>query len=316
MIYDCIIIGAGPAGLYAGTLAAMNQLHACIIESSSEVGGQLTLYREKAVYDMPGFRQILAGDLVSSLFDQYRLYQEHVPLYLNTQAKSFQKSDDLFILDTDIGKLKTKTILMANGGGMFQPRKLDLVDADKFQNIHYFVPKIKDFENQEIVILGGGDSAIDWGLTLLDHVKSVTLIHRRDEFRAHEQNVTQLKRDAKVLTPYLPDQLSKENGKTTLTIRHVQTGEKLDIFFDQLLVFYGMVPVRGKLEAWGMETDRNAFVTTCAMETSIKNVYAIGNSVIYPGKLRMIVTGLGEAATAIGAITKTLYPNKMSVFKH
>ena len=315
-LYDVIIIGAGPSGLFAGTLAAMNQLKACIIESSSEYGGQLTLYREKAVYDMPGFSKILAGDLVKNLYDQYLGYRDKVPLYLNTQAKSIEKNEDYFTLTTDQHVYKTKTMIMANGGGMFQPRRLDLEDAESFKNIYYYVQKTDIFKDQDIVILGGGDSAVDWGLTLLDTVKSVTLIHRRNDFRAHEQNVHLLKEKAKVYTPYSTVKLSKKDDTSYLTIKHAETGELKDIKFDHLLVFYGMVPVRERLDQWGMEIEKNAFKVTCALETSVKHIYAIGNSVYYEGKLRMIVTGLGEAATAIGQITKTLYPNKMSVFKH
>ncbi len=315
-LYDVIIIGAGPSGLFAGTLAAMNQLKACIIESSSEYGGQLTLYREKAVYDMPGFSKILAGDLVNSLYQQYLGYADKVPLYLNTQAKNFKKVDDYFILSTDQNTLKTKTIIMANGGGMFQPKRLDLENIDSFDNVYYYVQKTDIFKNQDIVILGGGDSAVDWGLTLLDSVKSVTLIHRRNDFRAHEQNVHLLKEKATVLTPYQTVKLEKKNNQSVLTIKHAETGELKDIKFDHLIVFYGMVPIRERLDQWGMEIEKNAFKVTCALETSVKNIYAIGNSVYYEGKLRMIVTGLGEAATAVGQITKTLYPNKMSVFKH
>jgi len=315
-LYDVVIIGAGPSGLFAGTLAAMNQLKACIIESSSEYGGQLTLYREKAVYDMPGFSKILAGDLVKSLYDQYLAYRDKVPLYLNTQAKSVKKEDEYFILTTDHGELKTKTMIMANGGGMFQPRRLDLEHADEFDNIYYYVQKTDIFKQKDLVILGGGDSAVDWGLTLLDTAKSVTLIHRRNDFRAHEQNVNLLKEKATVLTPYQTLELSKENEKSFLMIKHAETNEIQKIKFDHLLVFYGMVPIRERLDQWGMEVEKNAFKVTCALETSVKNIYAIGNSVYYEGKLRMIVTGLGEAATAVGQITKTLYPNKMSVFKH
>lgn len=315
-MYDVIIIGAGPSGLYAGTLAAMNQLKACIIESSSEYGGQLTLYREKAVYDMPGFSKIFAGDLVKSLYDQYLSYSDKVPLYLNTQAKSIRKEEAYYILATDRNELKTKTILMANGGGMFQPKRLDLENIDDFKNIYYYVQKTDIFKDQDIVILGGGDSAVDWGLTLLDTVKSVTLIHRRNDFRAHEQNVQLLKEKADVLTPYQTMKVYKKGSQSYLSIKHVETNDIKDIKFDHLLVFYGMVPVRERLDQWGMEIEKNAFKVTCALETSVKNIYAIGNSVYYEGKLRMIVTGLGEAATAVGQITKTLYPNKMSVFKH
>ena len=316
VMYDVIIIGAGPSGLYAGTLAAMNQLKACIIESSSEYGGQLTLYREKAVYDMPGFSKILAGDLVKSLYDQYLGYSDKVPMFLNTQAKSIRKEKDYFVLTTDQNELKTKTILMANGGGMFQPKRLDLENMDEFNNIYYYVQKTDIFKDQDIVILGGGDSAVDWGLTLLDTVKSVTLIHRRNDFRAHEQNVQLLKEKAVVLTPYQTIAIQKKDNKSYLEVKHVETNETKEIKFDHLLVFYGMVPVRERLDQWGMEIEKNAFKVTCALETSVKNIYAIGNSVYYEGKLRMIVTGLGEAATAVGQITKTLYPNKMSVFKH
>lgn len=315
-MYELIIVGAGPAGLYAATCAAMNELKAIIIESSQEFGGQLTLYKDKAVYDMPGFAKIYGGDLVSSFYEQYKTYEKEVPLMLNTQALDVMHYEDHFDVITNQGTLQTKTILLANGGGMFQPKKLELSSADQYPMIHYAVKNIQDYRDLDVVVLGGGDSAVDWALTLKDIAKSVTLVHRRHEFRAHQRNVDMFREQGSILTPFVAKALHGEQELKGITIEHTETKEEVLLKADAILVFYGASPVRSKADIWKVHFKDNSILVKQNMQTSCHRIYAVGNSITYEGKLKMIVTALGEAATAIGAITKYLYPQKTHSYKH
>ena len=315
-MYDLIIIGAGPAGLYAASCAAMNKINAILIESSLEIGGQLTLYREKALYDVPGFLKINAGDLVERLYEQHQQYQDLVPLHLNTQATGLIEDQDGYTLLTNHGEMRAKTILLANGGGMFQPKKLELPDLDELKNIYYHIKNINSLLHKDVVILGGGDSAVDWALSLIGIAKSITLVHRRHEFRAHQNNVDKIRAIGNVLTPFVPESVSGIGNIDEISLKNLETGEIKSIKTDALLVFYGVSPVKGKLDQWQVDIKENAIVVKPTMETSRKGVYAVGNSINYDGKLRMIVTALGEAATAIGSITRFLYPERTISYKH
>jgi ferredoxin/flavodoxin---NADP+ reductase len=315
-MYDLIIIGAGPAGLYAATCAAMNKVNAVLIESSSELGGQLTLYKEKSIYDIPGFSKINTGDFLNQLYKQYLSYKDQVPLHLNTQALEVKGNFGYFIVTTNQGVFEAKTVLLSNGGGMFQPRQLELAQKESMKNIYYFVKDLNELRHKDVVILGGGDSAIDWGLSLLDIAKSVTVIHRRNDFRAHQQNVEHLREFGNVLTPYVPHALVGEDLITHLVIKNLDTNELKTIKTDALLVFYGVSPVKSKIDQWKVDCKDYSILVSPDMKTSREGVYAVGNSIYYEGKLKMIVTALGEAASAVGSITRILYPERTMTYKH
>lgn len=313
---DTIIIGAGPAGLYAATLAGMHKLNSCLIESAFEYGGTLNLYKQKMVYDMPGYSKISAGELIQNLYNQYSEYQESVPLYLNTKAISVDFVEDHYVLETTRGVFKTKTILLANGGGTFEPRLLEVPNAESMSNIYYNVKNVDDFKNQELIVLGGGDSAVDWSLTLAEVAKKVTLIHRRDDFRAHEYSVDKIRTIGTVLTPYIPIGFLGYDKVDYLTIKHAENDSIMDIKCDALFVFYGSSPAKHNLSEWGFELDKGLIKVSSNMETTRKGIFAVGNSVIYHGKKKMISTGLGEAATAISTIGALLFPDKTQGYKH
>jgi len=315
-MYDLVIIGAGPAGLFAATCAAMNKLNAIVIESSTEFGGQLTLYKEKAVYDMPAFTKINTEDLLNSLYQQYMQYKDEVGFQLNTTAYDLKRVDDHFVILTTQGEIESKTILLANGGGMFKARKLGLEKEDQISNIDYHVKDLNSLKNKKVVILGGGDSAVDWALALKDIALSVILVHRRNEFRAHQHNVLLLKEEVKLYTPYQAIELIGENIATHIRLKNIETHQEELLETDQILVFFGNLPVKGKLDPWGVEVKDNLIKVKSDMRTSREGIYAVGNSVSYEGKLRMIVTALGEAATAVGAITKYLHPERTYKYKH
>ena len=315
-MYDLIIIGAGPAGLYAATSAAMHKLNACIIESAYEFGGTLNLYKQKMVYDMPGFVKISAGDLIDHLYQQYKPYESEVKMFLNCKATEINTLDTHYELVTNQGTFKTKTILLANGGGMFEPRLLELEGADAKSNIYYNVKDVSYFKDQELVVLGGGDSAVDWALTLSEVAKKVTLVHRRPDFRAHEVNVEKIREIGTVLTPYTPEALVGYDKVDYLTLKHTENQSQIELKLDALFVFYGSNPAKTSMDKWGLDVENNLIKVASDMQTSKKGIYAIGNSVTYLGKRKMIVTGLGEAATAISAISQYLYPEKTITYKH
>ncbi|MDY0210665.1 MAG: NAD(P)/FAD-dependent oxidoreductase [Acholeplasma sp.] len=315
-MYDTIIIGAGPVGLYAASLAGINNLNACLIESASEYGGRLNLYKDKMVYDMPGFSSIKAKDLTELLFLQYKAYEDKVLLHLNTKIERIEPLEDGYLLITESKTFETKTILLANGGGLFQPIKLDLKEASNKQNLHYTIKDINAFKNQELVVLGGGDAAVDWALALHQVAKKVTLVHRRNDFRAHESNVIKVKNTLSVLTPFVPSELKGDSMIDSITLKNVETENTITLKLDALFVFYGSSVAKNSLDAWGVLHDKDHIIVSSDMQTSKKNIYAIGNGIDYKGKRKMIVTGLGEAATAISAITQVIYPNKQLAHKH
>jgi len=315
-MYDLIIIGAGPAGIYAATCAAMNKINAVLIESSSELGGQLTLYKDKSIYDIPGFSRVNTGDFLNQLYEQYQVYKDAVPIHLNTQALDVSGEVGHFKITTNHGQFEAKSVLLSNGGGMFQPRLLDLPQADRLKNVFYFVKDLNELKDKDVVILGGGDSAIDWGLSLVNFSKSVTVVHRRHDFRAHQQNVEQLREMGNVLTPFVAHQVIGEEIATQIILRNTETNELKTLPTDVILVFYGASPVKSKVDQWKVDFRNNMIISSSDMTTSRAGIFAVGNSVFYEGKLKMIVTALGEAATAIGSITRLLYPERTMTYKH
>lgn len=315
-MFDTIIIGAGPAGLYAATLAGMHKLNTLVIESSFEYGGTLNLYKQKMVYDMPGISKISAGDLIENLYKQFKTYNDVIELRLNCKATDIHFFHDHYVLITNQGTFETKTLLLANGGGLFEPRRLELDGIDAMHNLYYNVKDVSVFKDQNLVVLGGGDSAVDWSLTLAEVAKKVTLIHRRDDFRAHEQSVDQVRDLGLVLTPYMPIAFKGYDKIDYLTIKNTITGEIMDIELDAIFVFHGSVASKNSIDKWGVEIENGLIKVSSNMETSKPNIFAIGNGITYKGKKKMIATALGEAATAINQISNTLFPNKVITYKH
>lgn len=308
---ELIIIGAGPMGLYSAFSAGLRGVSGRIIESSYTYGGQVSaMYAEKKIYDIPGFPVLTGQEFIDNLYLQYKKYEDLFPIELNTEVLEIIKEVDHFTINTTKGTLKTKKVLIANGGGKFTPKRLDCIGVFEQENIHYTVSNIEQYKNKNVVILGGGDSAADWALMLADIGANVSLVHRRDAFRAHSATIDEFKTKGTILTPYIVKEVSgvKELDKIVLT--HVKDKTDLELGIDCVLVFYGVDNRKTNVSEWGITTDSKGIVVNSKMETSIKGIYAIGNSVSYPGKIDMLVTGLGETGTAIGEITNALYPDR------
>lgn len=310
---DVVIIGAGPIGLFAAFNAGMRNLKGALIEAQSYVGGQLTtIYAEKPIYDIPGIKEIKAKDLAKQLYEQYLPFQDKIPLYLNNKFFEIERKEDFFLVKTANHIFETKTILLTVGNGGFNPRRLTLPGSDQYQNIVYFIKNIEDFANKQVVLLGGGDSALDWANVLVNVAKSTTLVHRRREFRAHDESIRLFEKRGTILTPYTVEELlpKEETTLSHLVLKQVEDNTYKTIEADVVIVNYGFLPSLIKYSNFNLEHDDLGLLIAQDMSTSLEGVYAAGNCVHYPGKLKTLASGLGEAVTAIHAINNRLFPTK------
>lgn len=301
-ITDLLIIGGGPAGMFASFYCGMRQASVTLIESMPQLGGQLAaLYPEKYIYDVAGFPKVTAQELVDNLQKQMDLFQPNVRL--EEKVTSLVKQDERhFVVTTDKGEYHSKAVIITAGVGAFEPRRLELEDSRKFEktNLHYFVNDLNRFKGKKVLISGGGDSAVDWALMLEPIAEQVTLIHRRDKFRAHEHSVENLMASkVQVVTPTEITALHGEDTITKVTLSHVKTKETQEIEVDDVIVNFGFVSSLGPISDWGIQIESNSIVVDSRMETNIPGVFAAGDITTYPGKLKLIAVGFGEAPTAV-----------------
>ncbi|MEK3856308.1 NAD(P)/FAD-dependent oxidoreductase [Cytobacillus sp. FSL H8-0458] len=301
-VLDITIIGGGPVGLFTAFYAGMRQASVKVIESLPQLGGQLSaLYPEKYIYDIAGFPKVKAQELVDNLLKQMNLFEPRICLGESVESIS-RLSDRSFAITTNKGTHYSKAVIITAGNGAFQPRKLNIDSEKKYENknLHYFVKDLKQFAGKKVVIFGGGDSAVDWALMLEPIAEQVTLIHRRDKFRAHEHSVEKLK-DSKVevLTPYIPLELAGADEIENVMVENTNSGETRLIPADDILVNFGFVSSLGPIKDWGLEIEKNAILVNSKMETNIAGIYAAGDICTYEGKVKLIASGFGEAPTAV-----------------
>jgi len=302
-VYDITIIGGGPTGLFTAFYGGMRQASVKIIESLPQLGGQLsTLYPEKYIYDVAGFPKIRAQELINNLKEQMAKFNPTI--VLEEAVDQLERLEDgTFKLTTSKGIHYTKAIIITAGNGAFQPRRLEVEDALKYEksNLHYFVDDLNKFAGQKVVICGGGDSAVDWALMLENIAEKVYIVHRRDKFRAHEHSVENLqnsKVDIKV--PYIPSAITGDDEKIhQIELEHANTGEKEIIDLDALIVNFGFISSLGPIKNWGLEIEKNSVVVNSKMETNIAGIYAAGDICTYEGKVKLIACGFGEAPVAV-----------------
>lgn len=300
--YDVTIIGGGPVGLFTAFYSGMRQMKTKVIESLPQLGGQLaTLYPEKYIYDIAGFPKVKAQKLVDRLLEQAN---EFDPTYvLGETVIAYERMDDGIIrLVTNKGEHYTKTVILTAGNGSFAARPLGVADAERFEetNLHYFVNDMERFKDRQVVLLGGGDSAVDWSLMLEPIAKSVTLVHRRDKFRAHEHSVELLHDSSvNVMTPYTLESVTGETHIETLTFKHAESGEVVVVAADDVVCNFGFVSSLGPLKEWEVEFERNSIRVNSKMETAIPGVFACGDIATYEGRVKLIATGFGEAPIAV-----------------
>lgn len=319
-IRDVTIIGAGPIGLSAAFWAGMREANSRIIDSLPEIGGQLTtLYPEKWIFDVPGHPRILAKDLVERHREQ-TIEQFNVPVHLETTAESITwegaGDDRVVVLHTDRGELRSRTIVVAGGHGAFEPKKLpdyDLTDWEG-RGAHYLVGSKSEFEGKRVVIIGGGDSACDWVVNLLDVAERVSLVHRRDGFRAHEATVKEVM-DAHAAgridlhVPYQVKEVAGNGGVEQIKLFHSQDESQVVEFeCDAILLQLGFKTALGPLKEWGFEIDKGAIKVDSLFATSLERVWACGDIATFEGKLKLIATGYAEAAIAISQAVHAIRP--------
>ncbi|WP_227397213.1 NAD(P)/FAD-dependent oxidoreductase [Jeotgalibacillus aurantiacus] len=312
VVYDITVIGGGPVGLFTAFYGGMRQASVKLIESLPHLGGQLTaLYPDKYIYDVAGFPKVRAQELVDNLTEQMSRFDTEIRL--SQEVVNVEKREDgVFILTTNEEVHYSRTIIITAGNGAFQPRKLDLDGLHDFEekNLHYYIDNLDQFKGKNVVLLGGGDSAVDWALMLEPVADTVTLVHRRDSFRAHEHSVEQLKNSSvNVVTPYVPVGYQTMNDYLqSLTIQKVREEDTMTIDLDHLVVNYGFISSLGPIKTWNLDIEKNSIVVNSRMETNIPGIYAAGDICTYDGKVRLIAAGFGEAPTAVNNAKASIDP--------
>jgi thioredoxin reductase (NADPH) len=323
---DILIIGAGPTGLFTVFEAGLLQLKCHIIDALPQPGGQLAeLYPKKPIFDIPGYPEVLAGDLVTNLMEQIKQFQPGFTLA--ETAETIEKLEDgSFIVTTNKGtKHKAKAIAIAGGLGTFEPRKPVLKDIEFYENedrgVDYFVKDPEKYRNKNIVIAGGGDSALDWSIFLANVAASVTLIHRRNEFRGaldSVEKVQELKSAGKIKL-ITPAEVSSLNGTERIESITIETnGEQMNVLADYFIPLFGLTPKLGAIANWGLEIEKNAIKVNNALDyqTNIDGIYAIGDVNTYPGKLKLILCGFHEATLMCQSVYNRINPGKRYVLKY
>lgn len=302
-VFDITIIGGGPVGLFTAFYGGMRQASVNIIESLPQLGGQLAaLYPEKYIYDIAGFPKIRAQELVNNLKEQMATFDPTITLEQSVE-KIEKLEDGTFKLTTNKEEHYSKTIIITAGNGAFQPRKLDLENAEQYEtkNMHYFIDDLNQFAGKKVVVFGGGDSAVDWALMLEPIAEKVTIVHRRDKFRAHEHSVENLQNSkVDIKTPYVPAELiGDENEIKQVVLQKARSEETETIDVDAVIVNFGFVSSLGPIKEWGLEIEKNSIIVNSKMETNIPGIYAAGDICTYDGKVKLIACGFGESPTAV-----------------
>jgi thioredoxin reductase (NADPH) len=300
---DIAIIGGGPVGLFAAYYAGLRNMRTCLIDSLDVLGGQLVvLYPEKYVYDVAGFPKILAKDLAHQLIEQAMQYHPRVRLGQRAIELGADETARNFTLSTDGEPLLARAVVVSAGIGSFTPKTLPLPEANAFLNhgLHYSVKDMHSLRHKKVLIVGGGDSAVDWANALANVAEQVTLIHRRDEFRAHEDSITKMwSSGARILLFHELRRLSGDGRVQQAVVFENRTKQEQTLDVDAVLVNIGFDSSLGPLMQWGLKLEKRKIVVDACMRTSRPGVFAAGDVVIHPGKLNLIATGFGEAAIAV-----------------
>ena len=320
---DIVVIGAGPTGLFTVFEAGLLGMRCHLIDSLTKPGGQCSeIYPNKPIYDIPAYPEILAGDLVEKLLEQIKPFS---PGYtLGETAEKLSKSGDDFVITTDKGtEISAKVVAIAGGLGNFEPRKPNIEDLNLYEEngINYSIVDPNKYKGKNVVISGGGDSALDWTIVLSKIAKKVTLIHRRNQFRGAVDSVNKIQKlkDQNVLDIITPAILKKLNGQKQLESIDISVeNEIVNIPTDYLIPLYGLVPKMDVFKSWGLEIEKNALKVNNSLDyqTNKEGIFAIGDINYYPGKLKLILSGFHEAAIMCHSAFKIVNPGKKNFLKY
>jgi thioredoxin reductase len=306
---DVLIVGAGPVGLYAAYYTGFRGLSVAVMDSLPEIGGQVSaMYPEKLIYDVAGFPAVRGRDLVAGLAAQAARY---LPTYvLGESACALEYVNGLPVVTASSGfRIRAKFVVVTGGIGTFTPRRLGPLGGFEGAGLAYFVPQPDGYRGQDVLIVGGGDSAFDWALTLAPLARSVTLVHRREKFRAHEALVRQVAELPVTIMTSAEVVAGHGNGSLeAVDVLHKPSGRTQRVAAQAVVAALGFIADIKPLEAWGLEIAERRIVVGTTMATSLPRVYAAGDITEYSGKVRLMSVGFGEAATAVNNAVAALYP--------
>ena len=305
-----LIVGAGPAGLYGAYYAGFRGMSVALMDSLPEAGGQVTaMYPEKMIYDVAGFPAVRGRELVDNLIAQANQFS---PIYLlGHQAAELTHEPDAVVVTSAQGKrVRAKVVVITGGLGTFTPRPLPAGSEYLGRGLVYFVPKLDAYADQDVIVVGGGDSAFDWALALEPLARSVTLVHRRDRFRAHAHTVERvLASSVEVLTFTEVAAIYGEERIEKVELVQTRTGERHVRPAQGVVAALGFTADLGPLTRWGLKIDKRHIVVDSTMWTGVDRIFAAGDITEYPGKVRLIATGFGEVATAVNNAAPVVDPS-------
>ena len=321
---DILIIGAGPTGLFTVFEAGLLKLKCHLIDALPQPGGQCSeIYPKKPIYDIPAFPEILAGDLVDNLMKQIEPFQPGFTL--GERAETIEKQEDgSFVVTTSKGtRHQAPIVAIAGGLGSFEPRKPPINSITEFEDkgVEYIIRDPEVYRNKKVVISGGGDSALDWSIFLTDVASSVTLIHRRNEFRGALDSVEKVQelKNAGKIELITPAEVTAIIGADQLEGVTIKTGDQvINKECDHFIPLFGLAPKLGPIADWGLEIEKNAIKVNNALDyqTNIPGIYAIGDVNTYPGKLKLILCGFHEATMMCQSAYQRIFPDKRYVMKY
>lgn len=322
---DIVIVGAGPAGLFSIFEAGMLKMKCHVIDTLETIGGQcVALYPEKPIYDIPAHPKVLASELIELLEAQAKPFN---PIYhLNQQVQKIDKKDDgSFVVETSKNiKIECKAIIIAAGCGAFGPNRPPLANIEQFEgtSIFYSVRNKKEFTDKKVVIAGGGDSAVDWAISLAEIAQKIYVVHRRDKFRCAPESADKMKKleaegKIEMVIPFQLEGLEGNDSKLSQIIVKDFDNNIKKIEADYLLPFFGLAMELGPIANWGLNLNKNNIeVDRATMQTSQKGIYAVGDIATYSHKLKLILTGFAESASACHDIFKIAFPDQIYQFEY
>jgi thioredoxin reductase (NADPH) len=321
---DIVIVGAGPVGLFAVFEAGMLRMRCHVLDTLEMEGGQCAaLYPEKPIYDIPGFPRIEAQDLIARLTEQASPFKPRY--HLGQQVTGFEAREDGLEIATSKGtRIRAKAMLVAAGCGAFGPNRPPIPGIERYegQGVQYLVRRREDFRDKHVVIAGGGDSAVDWALSLAEVAAKVSVVHRRAKFRAAPESAARLEALAKegaidMVVPYQLADVEGDGSRLTGVVVATLDGARKSLPADVLLPFFGLAMELGPIAGWGLALEHNLIrVDPATLATNIARVHAVGDISTYPGKLKLILSGFSEAAMAAHAIYPLVHPNEALHFEY